>query len=80
MLACKQASEPLLAELTTLAIQAAHDKVPNVRLSSALAIGDLATCVNENVITTQLKPCATELSADKDSDVKQYALTLLESI
>ena len=54
-------------------LEAAKDRVPNIRFNVAKVLGTLATVVESSVIELQIRPCLNELSEDTDVDVRYFA-------
>ena len=68
-LSVDSASSDLLAAVTTGAIKAARDKIPNVRATAALVLGLLLKNVDDGMVPP-IKDCLSELQKDGDSDVR----------
>jgi serine/threonine-protein phosphatase 2A regulatory subunit A len=73
-------SERLYGEIINLLLTLSSDIVPNVRLATAVIMGEAIQKLNPNniqnnqQIIAQIKPVLQDLSTDKDKDVKYFAI------
>jgi serine/threonine-protein phosphatase 2A regulatory subunit A len=72
-------SERFYGEIINLLLTLSSDVVPNVRLATAIIMGEAVQKLNpasvqtNSVIISQIKPVLQDLSTDKDKDVKYFA-------
>ena len=54
-LACDKASSALLTEMTQLAVRAARDKIPNVRVIASRTLEDLSKHAGQAIVGSQVR-------------------------
>lgn len=79
-MAVEKVSSDLMAQMMTLAIRGAHDKIPNVRFVASMTLEKLCKFADASVVAAQVRPCLTELVSDSDMDVKYYSSIALEAV
>lgn len=78
-LACDKASAVLLTEITQVTINAARDKIPNVRAVATKTLDNLSKFVESSIVISLVRPCLTGLQNDSDTEVRYNASIALES-
>lgn len=63
-----------------VALRTLQDRVPNVRFNAAKILQQLAALSDTPAVSQTIRPALTELTADKDSDVRFYATVAAGSI
>jgi hypothetical protein len=75
-LLCADLSDRFQGEVVGLLLASASDAVANVRLTTAIILGDACKRItgdNSAAVIAQIKPVLSELEGDKDKDVKYFA-------
>ena len=74
----KEIPERFRSEMLMLLVASSADSVPNIRLRAAQVLGSVSHRVAEDVYLSQVKPTLTELTNDRDKDVKYFAAEALK--
>ncbi|CAM9700590.1 unnamed protein product [Chrysoparadoxa australica] len=57
-----------------------RDRVPNVRFTSVRALHQVASDLENETVSNQVRPCLVDLESDEDTDVQLFAKMALESL
>ncbi|KAF1332530.1 Serine/threonine-protein phosphatase, partial [Globisporangium splendens] len=79
-LATEKASGELLAVMLALAVRGARDKIPNVRFVASMTLEQLCKYTDASTVSTQVRPCLSELVNDTDADVKYYSSLAMDAV
>ncbi|TYZ68847.1 hypothetical protein PybrP1_001847, partial [[Pythium] brassicae (nom. inval.)] len=79
-LASEKASPELLTTMLALAVRGARDKIPNVRFVASMTLEQLCKHSDASVVSSQVRPCLSELVNDTDADVKYYSSLAMDAV
>jgi serine/threonine-protein phosphatase 2A regulatory subunit A len=79
-LATEKASSELLTTMLALAVRGARDKIPNVRFVASMTLEQLCKYSDASIVSTQVRPCLSELVNDTDADVKYYSSLAMDAV
>ncbi|GAB9468266.1 Serine/threonine-protein phosphatase [Globisporangium polare] len=79
-LATEKASGELLTSMLALAVRGARDKIPNVRFVASMTLEQLCKHSDASIVSTQVRPCLSDLVNDTDADVKYYSSLAMDAV
>lgn len=77
---CRVARQLFESELLPTLLRGCEDRVPNVRLAAATALGRVGRVPAPALVDGSIKPALSRLSSDSDRDVQYYAQEAIAAI
>ncbi|MCO5601051.1 hypothetical protein L7F22_055168 [Adiantum nelumboides] len=79
LLAPVMGAEVTCQTMLPVVVNAAKDRVPNIKFNVAKVLQSLIPVVDPTVVDQTIRPCLVELSEDPDVDVRYFAAQALQS-